>query len=193
MIRRLAPLLPPTLRTAAKILAVPVFAALLTLAVASPAAAVTVEQKVAVLSSWTQTGASSQNAWNAARQNQAPWAGYAFDWSTDFCSVSPDQPLGFDFRLSCHRHDFGYRNYRALGGFDANKPRIDDSFYFDLRAKCATYNVFVRPACNSLAWTYYQAVKNFGALAVTQTQLNKAAELKREGLHQQAMAGNRAA
>ena len=182
-----------TPRRLTTILLAPVVGIVLVLLVASPAAAVTQAQRLAQLSAFSQPNATSYNGWNAARQNQGAWAEYAFDWSTDFCSASPDQPLGFDFRLSCHRHDFGYRNYRALGGFDANKPRIDDSFYFDLRAKCATYNVFVRPACNSLAWTYYQAVKNFGALAVTQTQLNKAAELKREGLHQQAMAGNRAA
>jgi hypothetical protein len=165
----------------------------LVLLVASPAAAVTLQQRLAQLSAFSQPSATSYNGWNSARQNQPAWAEYAFDWSTDLCSASPDQPLGFDFRLSCHRHDFGYRNYRALGGFDANKPRIDDAFYFDLRAKCATYNVFVRPACYSLAWTYYQAVKNFGALAVSQAQLDKAAELKREGLRQQALATNRAA
>jgi len=182
-----------TPRRLTTILLAPVVGIVLVLLVASPAAAVTLQQRLTQLSVFTQPNSTSYNGWNSARQNQPAWAAYAFDWSTDFCSASPDQPLGFDFRLSCHRHDFGYRNYRALGGFDANKPRIDDSFYFDLRAKCATYNVFVRPACNSLAWTYYQAVKNFGALAVTQTQLNKAAELKREGLHQQAMAGNRAA
>ena len=105
------------------------------------------------------------NAWNSARLNQAAWTEYAFDWSTDYCSTSPDQPLGFDFRLPCRRHDFGYRNYRAIGQFPANKSRIDDAFYFDLRAKCATYNVFVRRACYSLAWTYYQAVQAFGGLA----------------------------
>ena len=48
---------------------------------------------------------------------------YGFDWSTDYCSASPDQPLGFDFRLSCWRHDFGYRNYKAVGAFPANKSR----------------------------------------------------------------------
>jgi hypothetical protein len=179
-----------TPRRLTTILLAPVVGFVLALLVASPAAAVTLQQRLAQLSTFTQPNSSSYNGWNSARQNQSAWAEYAFDWSTDLCSASPDQPLGFDFRLSCHRHDFGYRNYRALGGFDANKPRIDDSFYFDLRAKCATYNVFVRPACNSLAWTYYQAVKNFGALAVTQSQLNKAAELKREGLRQQALATN---
>ena len=177
-----------TPRRLTTILLTPVAGIVLALLVASPAAAVTQQQRLQQLSTFTQPNATSYNGWNSARQNQAAWAEYAFDWSTDYCSASPDQPLGFDFRLSCWRHDFGYRNYRALGGFDANKPRIDDSFYFDLRAKCATYNAFVRPACNSLAWTYYQAVKTFGNLVVAKAQLDAAAELKREGLRQQALA-----
>ena len=91
---------------------------------AGPASAVTVEEKVAVMSTWTQTSAGSYNAWNAARANPGPWAAYAFDWSTDYCSSSPDNPLGFDFRLPCWRHDFGYRNYKAVGLFPAQQgPR----------------------------------------------------------------------
>lgn len=155
---------------------------------ASPAAAVTLAQKLSVMNSWTQPTTASYNAWNSARQNQGAWAEYAFDWSTDFCSSSPDQPLGFDFRLSCHRHDFGYRNYKQVGQFEANKARIDDAFYFDMRAKCATYNSFVRPACYSVAWTYYQAVRAFGNLSVSQADLDRAAQLKAEGLRQQAAA-----
>jgi len=136
------------------------------LAIASPAAAVTTEQKLAALSGFTQTSVASYNAWNSARNNQAAWAEYQFNWSTDYCSSSPDNPLGFDFRLSCWRHDFGYRNYRDMAQFEANKPRLDSAFYEDLKRKCATYNFFVRPACYSLAWTYYNAVKAFGGNAV---------------------------
>ena len=99
--------------------------------------------------------------------------------------ASPDQPLGFDFRLPCHRHDFGYRNFKLVSAFDANKSRIDDSFYFDLRTVCARYNAFVRPACYSLAWTYYQAVKTFGSLVVSQVDLDRAAKIKAEGLARQ--------
>src|SRR4051812_12810719 len=84
--------------------------------------------KLEVLSSWTQTTATSYNSWNAARQNQAGWASYGFDWSTDYCSSSPDNPLGYDFELSCWHHDFGYRNYKAVGQFPANKDRIDTMF-----------------------------------------------------------------
>jgi hypothetical protein len=166
------------IRRLAALLGTPLIALLAVLAVASPAAAVTVEEKLAVMSSFTQTSSASYNSWNAARQNQGAWAAYGFDWSTDYCSSSPDQPLGFDFRLSCHRHDWGYRNYKAMNQFPANKPRIDDAFYADLRRRCATYNVVVRPACYSLAWTYYQAVVAFGSLAVSQADIDKAARMK---------------
>jgi Prokaryotic phospholipase A2 len=156
------------------------------LAVAVPAAAVTTEQRLSVMSSWSQPNSSSYNAWNSGRQNQGSWSDYGFDWSTDYCSDSPDQPLGFDFRLPCYRHDFGYRNYKAMGQFDANKSRIDDYFYFDLKQKCGTYNVFVRPGCLSLAWTYYQAVKAFGTVVLSQADLDRAAKLKADGLARQA-------
>ena len=127
-------------RRLATLLASGALALLATLGVASPAAAVTTDEKLAVLSSWTQTSATSYNAWNSARLNQAAWAAYAFNWSTDYCSSSPDNPLGFNFNLSCYRHDFGYRNYKAVGLFSANKSRLDSAFYEDLKRVCATYN-----------------------------------------------------
>jgi hypothetical protein len=159
-------------------LAAPVLGLLAAIAVATPAAAVTTAEKLAVMSQFTQTSASSYNSWNAARQNQAAWAEYGFIWSTDYCSSSPDQPLGFDFRLSCHRHDWGYRNYKAMSEFPANKSRLDDAFYQDLLRKCRQYNSIVRPACNSLAWTYYQAVREFGNLVIRQSDLDRAAAIK---------------
>ena len=149
------------------------------LAPASVASAAPTADKVAVLSGWTQTTAASTNSWNSARLDRGPWAGYSFDWSTDYCSSSPDNPLGFNFSLSCWHHDFGYRNYKAVGQFPANKDRLDSMFYADLKRKCATYNVLVRPACLSLAWTYYQAVHIFGSLAtVSQADLDRAAALQ---------------
>ena len=145
--------------------------ALLTPAAVAHAAA----SKTEVLASWTQPTASSTAAWNAARADRGPWSGYGFDWSTDYCSASPDRPLGFDFTLSCWHHDFGYRNYKAVGLFSANKTRIDNTFYADLKRKCGTYSSVVRPACNSLAWTYYQAVAAFGSLAsVQQSDVDRA-------------------
>ncbi|MEU3958549.1 phospholipase [Streptomyces buecherae] len=129
--------------------------------VASPASAAPAD-KPQVLSSWTQTSATSYNAWNSARQNQGAWAAYGFDWSTDYCSSSPDNPFGFPFQNSCARHDFGYRNYKQAGTFSANKPRLDSAFYEDLKRVCNRYSGAQKTACDGTAWTYYQAVKQFG-------------------------------
>jgi hypothetical protein len=150
-------------------------AALLAPPVAASAAA---DSKATVLSRWTQTTAASTAAWNDARLNRAQWASYGFDWTTDYCSSSPDNPLGFDFTNACWHHDFGYRNYKDLGTFSANKARVDSTFYADLKRKCATYGTVVRPACLSLAWTYYQAVSIFGSLeAVNPSDIDRAREL----------------
>ncbi|GGJ01797.1 phospholipase [Streptomyces brasiliensis] len=127
-----------------------------TAATAAPA------DKPQVLASWTQTSASSYNAWVAARANQAAWSAYAFDWSTDYCSSSPDNPFGFPFATSCARHDFGYRNYKAAGTFSANKSRLDSALYEDLKRVCNSYGGATKTACDGTAWTYYQAVKAFG-------------------------------
>ncbi|MEU1041870.1 phospholipase [Streptomyces sp. NPDC005551] len=118
--------------------------------------------KAQVLAGWTQTSASSYSAWTAARANQSAWTAYGFDWSTDYCSTSPDNPLGFPFSTSCARHDFGYRNYKAAGTFTANKPRVDSAFYEDLKRVCARYSGATKTTCDSTAWTYYQAVKVLG-------------------------------
>ncbi|MGX1548223.1 phospholipase [Streptomyces adustus] len=118
--------------------------------------------KPQVLSSWTQTTASSYSLWAAARANQSAWSAYAFDWSTDYCSSSPDNPFGFPFSMSCARHDFGYRNYKAAGTFSANKSRLDSALYEDLKRVCAAYSGATKTTCDSTAWTYYQAVKALG-------------------------------
>ena len=173
------------------VLASPIVAFVAILVPASPAAAATIGEKVTVMARWTQSPVASYSDWYTARQNRAPWAGYGFDWSTDYCSASPDQPLGFDFRLSCWRHDFGYRNYKAAGAFPANKAHVDDALYADLKRKCTEYNTFVRPSCYSLAWTYYEAVHNFGNLAVSQADLDRAATLKAQGEAQAAKTGTR--
>jgi len=164
-------------------LTVLLIAVLVAIGVATPAQAATIDQKLQVLSNWSQSTSASYNAWNAARQNQGAWADYGFDWSTDYCSDSPDQPLGFDFRIPCWHHDFGYRNYKAVGQFPANKDRIDTMFYADLKRVCTTYSSIVRPACYSLAWTYYEAVHVFGSVsAVNPADIDKAARIKSQSL-----------
>lgn len=144
-------------------------------AVAAPA------DKPAVLSSFTQTSAASYSTFFAARGNQGAWTAYGFDWSTDKCSSSPDNPLGFPFANSCVRHDFGYRNYKAIGAFPANKARLDNMLLADLLRVCARYSGITKSACNSLAYTYYQAVHVFGTIAVSQADLDRAAAILSSG------------
>ncbi|MFE7352854.1 phospholipase [Streptomyces sp. NPDC057543] len=131
---------------------------------ASPASAAPAD-KPRVLSSFTRTSASSYNTWLAARQNRSAWRAYGFDWSTDYCTGAPDNPFGFPFRNSCARHDFGYRNYKAVGALTANKARLDDAFYADLKRVCAGYNGLKKTSCDATAWTYYKAVGEFGFAA----------------------------
>ncbi|WP_328540191.1 phospholipase [Streptomyces sp. NBC_00344] len=128
---------------------------------ASPAAAAPAD-KNQVLSDWTQTSASSYSSWLSADQNQGAWSAYGFDWSTDYCSSSPDNPFGFPFQTACARHDFGYRNYKAAGTFSANKARLDSMLYEDLKRVCAGYTGASGSSCSALAWTYYQAVDKLG-------------------------------
>ncbi|UJB40983.1 MULTISPECIES: phospholipase [Streptomyces] len=133
------------------------------LAVAAAPAQAAPADKPQVMASFTQTSAASYDNWLAARNNQAKWAAYDFDWSTDYCSKSPDNPFGFPFKLSCARHDFGYRNYKQAGTFSANKARLDSALYEDLKRVCAGYSGATKTSCNGLAWTYYEAVKNLGS------------------------------
>ena len=149
------------MRRLATSLAATAVAAAATVALSGPAHAAPAD-KPQVLSSWTQTSASSYNTWLAARNNQGAWSAYQFDWSTDYCSKSPDNPFGFPFKTACARHDFGYRNYKAIGTFSANKARLDSAFYEDLKRVCNGYSGASKTACNSTAWTYYQAVKALG-------------------------------
>ncbi|MFF9117975.1 phospholipase [Streptomyces massasporeus] len=135
---------------------------LVTVIGAATSASAAPADKPQVLANWTQTSASSYSTWAAARANQTAWAAYAFDWSTDYCSSSPDNPFGFPFSMSCARHDFGYRNYKAAGTFSANKSRLDSAFYEDLKRVCAAYSGGTKTSCTSTAWTYYQAVRAFG-------------------------------
>ncbi|MQY16124.1 hypothetical protein SRB5_63160 [Streptomyces sp. RB5] len=148
-------------RTALKGLAAGVATIATVLATASTATAAPAD-KPQVLASFTQTSVTSYNAWSAAEANRSAWSAYGFIWTTDYCSSSPDNPFGFPFQKSCQRHDFGYRNYKAMGTFSANKSRIDSAFYEDLKRVCARYSGATKTACDSTAWTYYQAVRLLG-------------------------------
>ena len=156
-------------------LATAVTALLLPFGLALPAHAGGTDERVVIATIWTQPTTPSVHAWNSARLDPDRWADYAFDWSTDYCTLSPNRPLGFDFRRSCQRHDFGYRNFKAFGLFADHKARVDDAFYFDMMRVCDTYSWGVRHTCYGVAWLYYEAVSTFGHLAVSTEQINEMA------------------
>ena len=147
-------------RRLATALAAPTLALVGVLGTATAADAVPAD-KPQVLASWTQTSASSYSQWTAARSNQAAWSAYGFNWTTDYCSSSPDNPFGFPFSTSCARHDFGYRNYKRQGRWnETNRLRIDDNFKSDMYQQCGS-----NWACKRTADLYYAAVREFGGSA----------------------------
>ena len=95
-----------------------------------------------------------------------------FDWSTDYCSAPlvGSTGLSFDFRNSCRRHDFGYRNLKLLdrwygaGRFwnAANRERVDRQFLVDMRNHCALRAWWLRSSCLRWADTFYAAVRWLG-------------------------------
>jgi hypothetical protein len=88
---------------------------------------------------------------------QQPYNGQ-LDWSSDGCSYSPDNPFGFKFLPTCHRHDFGYRNYKKQSRFsETNRLRIDNNFKADMYQVCGG-----NWACKRTADIYYEAVRKFG-------------------------------
>ncbi|MFI7025571.1 phospholipase [Micromonospora sp. NPDC049900] len=135
-----------------------------------------------VLRRLTSTDSASYDAWNIGRFYPATYAAYEFDWSNDLCTGAPDNPLGFTFESACARHDFGYRNYKAINLFAEHKERLDLAFYEDLRRVCANYPEAVQPACYALAWVYYEAVLIFGRQEVTPEQIGEAAKLLPDGV-----------
>ena len=80
--------------------------------------------------------------------------------SANACTWSNDHPWDFDFKQSCQRHDFGYKNYRDQKRFcAAGRNKIDDQFNRDLRSYCASRSWWKRPLCYSTATTYVAAVR----------------------------------
>lgn len=104
----------------------------------------------------------TMDQFQTARNSQNP---PQLDWSSDGCSYSPDDPLGFDFLESCERHDFGYRNYKAQSRFtDANKAKLDLNLKSDLYKKCSEEkNPESEDICKGVANIYYDAVRDFGS------------------------------
>ncbi|MFC7715923.1 phospholipase A2 [Nonomuraea recticatena] len=95
--------------------------------------------------------------------------GYDFDWSNDLCSWAVDRPVlrltpyqRVDWRSSCARHDFGYRNYKAIGKWNYNrKLRLDRLMLADMYRACDVQIRHANPECRALAGVYYTVVRQW--------------------------------
>lgn len=96
-----------------------------------------------------------------------------FDWSSDGCSAPLIGGTGrsFDFRASCRRHDFGYRNLQLLDArygppgtywTSSARTRVDEQFLTDMTAHCRARRWYDEPTCRWWAGTFFAAVRLFG-------------------------------
>lgn len=113
------------------------------------------------------------NEFMAVKSNKAKRTCW-IDWSDDGCTKSPDSGKNFNFRKSCLRHDFAYRNskrleawYRVDGWSYHNKAVADTGFKRDMTNHCFARNSWETEACLDKAWIYYKAVATVGGFAST--------------------------
>lgn len=92
-------------------------------------------------------------------------------WDSDDCSVpvGEDTQVAQDFVHPCHRHDFGYRNYKRIEEhFELNvwnepaKLGVDGQFLEDMREVCASRSLLSKHVCLGWAQVFYWAVRAFG-------------------------------
>ena len=86
-------------------------------------------------------------------------------WDSDGCSAPVLGSGPFDFTLACSRHDFGWRNLKAVHDTSSpiwhvdNKDRVDAGFLYDMRARCGAVPAIWRIGCDTTARVYYTAVR----------------------------------
>jgi hypothetical protein len=86
-------------------------------------------------------------------------------WDSDGCSAPVLGAGPFDFTLACSRHDFGWRNLKAVHDpaspvwHVGNKDRVDAGFLYDMRVRCSAVSAVWRIGCDTTARVYYTAVR----------------------------------
>jgi len=86
-------------------------------------------------------------------------------WESDGCSAPVLGSGPFDFSLACYRHDFGWRNLKAIHADEVpvwtvgNKDRVDAGFLWDMRTRCSSLSPISRIGCDTTARVYYTAVR----------------------------------
>ncbi|NUR82787.1 MAG: hypothetical protein HOY71_01725 [Nonomuraea sp.] len=135
---------------------------------ADAAATHTKAEKISFAKNLTQNSLGSARDWLWARKykDSKGIKDYGFNWNTNYCSNSPDTVAGVSFKNACARHDFGYRNFKALVGVSKlisdHKTRIDKAFYADMLIACTSASTTKKKiSCQNTALTYYQIVKRY--------------------------------
>ena len=87
------------------------------------------------------------------------------DWTTDGCSapIVGSEGRSFNFRSACNRHDFGYRNFKALGLFDtSNRTLIDEQLRRDMNTYCDSQRRTLKVRCIAWSEIFYTMVRAAG-------------------------------
>ena len=89
----------------------------------------------------------------------------ALDWTTDGCSapIVGSEGRSFNFRTACDRHDFGYRNFKALGLFDTStRTLIDEQLHRDMNRACDSQRRTFKVRCIAWSEVFYTLVRAAG-------------------------------
>jgi hypothetical protein len=69
----------------------------------------------------------------------------------------------FNFRTACDRHDFGYRNFKALGLFDTStRTLIDEQLHRDMNRACDSQRRTLKVRCVAWSEIFYTMVRAAG-------------------------------
>lgn len=99
--------------------------------------------------------------------SSSPTRDSRLDWTTDGCSAPVVGSTGrtFDFRAACHRHDFGYRNFKVIDNGKWWTPkmrqRIDNVFRQDMLRDCNSRPKTAKKLCRAWATTFYRTVRAY--------------------------------
>ena len=87
------------------------------------------------------------------------------DWSNDGCSapIVGSEGRSFNFRTACDRHDFGYRNFKAIGLFDTStRTLIDEQLHRDMNKACDSQRRTFKVRCIAWSEIFYTMVRAAG-------------------------------
>ncbi|WP_076692824.1 phospholipase A2 [Tersicoccus sp. Bi-70] len=123
---------------------------------------------LAVLLGMTATSAQAAPGRQATAATQVTALATTTAATTDYCGTRstawvPDSWGKADFRYACARHDACYSATSTT-----SRLACDQAFLTRLRTACSTaYSAWnpLRYTCYGVAWTYYEAVREFGVYA----------------------------